>query len=92
VHVNHIALQAEGVYVEAMSDELKSVRVQLLMTPTEVAAIDDWSFQSRIRSRGEAIRQLIQAGIKATTGQPSSIGDKEEGTAPDVLLGRANQE
>ncbi|WP_394819422.1 hypothetical protein [Sorlinia euscelidii] len=48
-----------------MSDELKSERVQLMMTPSEVKAIDDWSFENRVRGRAEAIRRLIEAGLRA---------------------------
>jgi hypothetical protein len=46
-----------------MTDELKSQRVQLLMTPSEVQAIDDWSFSNRVRGRSEAIRRLVAMGI-----------------------------
>lgn len=46
-----------------MTKELKDQRVAVMLTPSELAAIDDWSFSQRIRSRGEAIRQLIQAGL-----------------------------
>lgn len=43
--------------------ENKTERVQLLMTPSEVEAIDDWGFQNRIRTRAEAIRRLCQMGV-----------------------------
>jgi hypothetical protein len=43
--------------------ELKDQRVPLLMSQSEVKAIDDWMFAARIRSRGEAIRRLCQIGI-----------------------------
>lgn len=36
-----------------------------MMTPSEVKEIEDWSFENRIRSRGEAIRRLIQLGLEA---------------------------
>jgi len=49
-----------------MSDELRSERITTMMTPSEVKAVDDWSFEQRIRSRGEAIRQLIQLGLEAS--------------------------
>ena len=47
-----------------MADDPKTERVQLMMTPAEVKAVDDWSFKNRIRGRSEAIRQLIEAGLK----------------------------
>ena len=51
-----------------MTDDLKTERVTIMMTPAGVKAVDDWSFQARIRSRGEAIRQLIELGLKAAKG------------------------
>ncbi len=43
--------------------ELKDQRIPIMMTSSEVTQIDDWSFQHRIRSRGEAIRRLCQIGL-----------------------------
>lgn len=51
-----------------MTDDLKTERVQLMMTPGELAAIEDWSFAMRIRSRSEAIRRLIQLGLESQGG------------------------
>lgn len=42
--------------------EIKSHQQHLLMAPSEIEAIDDWAFEHRIRSRGEAIRRLAQMG------------------------------
>lgn len=46
-----------------MSEELKDQRVTIMLTPSEFKAVEDWSFENRIRSRGEAIRRLINRGI-----------------------------
>lgn len=46
-----------------MADELKDQRVVTMMSPSELEAIDDWSFKNRFRSRGEAIRRLTQMGM-----------------------------
>ena len=45
--------------------KLKTERITTMMSGAEVTAIDDWAFANRIRSRGEAIRQLIELGLKA---------------------------
>lgn len=45
------------------SKELKDQRIPIMMTASEVEAIDDWAFKSRIRSRGEAIRRLCQIAL-----------------------------
>ncbi len=47
-------------------DEKKTVRVQVVMSPTEVERIDDWGFKHRIRSRSEVVRRLILAGLTAS--------------------------
>lgn len=52
-----------------MDDTLKSERVTIMMSPAELKTIDDWSFDQRIRSRGEAIRQLVALGLEAAARQ-----------------------
>ena len=51
-------------------EERKTIRIPVLMTPSELSALDDWAFANRVRSRGEAIRRLIEAGIKALDSKP----------------------
>ena len=54
-------------------NQLKTERIQVLMTPRELEALDNWAFANRIRSRGEAVRRLIDDGLgKAQPGAPSS--------------------
>lgn len=48
-----------------MSEELKDQRVTIMLTPSEFKAVEDWSFNNRIRSRGEAIRRLLMLGLGA---------------------------
>lgn len=48
-----------------MADEIKSERITILLAPSELKELDDWSFDRRIRSRGEAIRQLLALGLEA---------------------------
>lgn len=48
-----------------MTDTTKTERVQLLMSPDEVEAIDEWRWANRIRSRAEAIRHLIGIALAA---------------------------
>jgi hypothetical protein len=63
-----------------MVDELKSERVPVLMSPSELKTLDDWAFANRIRSRGEAIRQLIVAGLMGKQGTDDS--DAPGGSEP----------
>ena len=47
--------------------EKKSVRLNMVITPSEVAAIDDWRRkQSDLPSRSEAIRRLVAVALKAS--------------------------
>jgi metal-responsive CopG/Arc/MetJ family transcriptional regulator len=44
--------------------ENKTERIQILMTPAELAEIDTWGFAHHIRSRGEVIRRLVKLGLE----------------------------
>ena len=55
------------------SPEPKDKRVPLVMTASELKAIDDWSFERRIRSRSEAIRQLVALGLKASAEEQQAV-------------------
>jgi hypothetical protein len=51
---------------DAMADELKDLRIPVMMAATEVAAIDAWRRkQDDLPSRSEAIRRLVELGLKA---------------------------
>lgn len=52
--------------------EKKDVRIQLVMSPAEVAALDDWRAERRIWSRSEAIRRLIVLGRTVADATPES--------------------
>jgi hypothetical protein len=45
--------------------EKRTERIPIMSTPAEVEAIDDWSFRNRVRTRAEAIRQLVAIGLTA---------------------------
>jgi hypothetical protein len=42
----------------------KDVRLNLFFEPKKIEQIDDFRFQNRIASRAEAIRRLIELGLK----------------------------
>jgi hypothetical protein len=46
-------------------DEARTVRVQLLLTPSEAAAIDEWGFARRMRFRNGVIRELMRLGMRS---------------------------
>ena len=51
-------------------DESASERVITPMPKFLLAAIDDYRFARRMPSRAEAIRRLIEAGLRAEPGAP----------------------
>ena len=49
-----------------MAEELKDLRIPVMMAATEVAAIDEWRRkQDDLPSRSEAIPRLVDLGLKA---------------------------
>ncbi len=51
--------------------EKKDVRIQLVISQSEVDALDEWRAKNRIWSRSEAIRTLIADGLsRKTPGKP----------------------
>jgi hypothetical protein len=50
---------------DVMADELKDLRIPVMMAATEVAAIDAWRRkQEDLPSRSEAIRRLVELGLR----------------------------
>ena len=50
--------------IPPMDDEPKDVRLPVMVTRSEAAAIDDFRFGQRLPSRAEAIRRLIELGLE----------------------------
>jgi len=46
--------------------EPKDKRLIVMVTASEMKALDDWRFEHRIASRGEALRRLMALGIEAS--------------------------
>ena len=78
--VKRLVYKLVPLYNVRMDAEMKTERITTMMTPSEVKVIDDWAFANRIRSRGEAIRRLIETGLKAA--KPSVFGGGTPDTTP----------
>ena len=48
-------------------NEPRVERVQVLLTASELQAIDDWRFARHAPSRAEAIRRLIELGLSTSS-------------------------
>lgn len=46
------------------SDPRRTVRVPLLLTPDEVEALDDWQFANRLRTRSDALREMMRRAFE----------------------------
>ena len=57
--------------------ELRGERLQVMLSPEELAAVDDFRFKHRMPTRAAAVRELLKfglnaIGINATAGVKSS--------------------
>jgi hypothetical protein len=43
----------------------RNERLQIMLSPQELAAIDDWRFKFRMPSRASAVRELLRRGLIA---------------------------
>ena len=48
-----------------MADLTRPDRLQIMLNPKEISALDDWRFAHRLPSRAAAIRELLKRGLAA---------------------------
>jgi hypothetical protein len=63
----------------------RNERLQIMLSPEELSAIDDWRFKLRMPSRASAVRELLRRGllsegveIAETTDKSSDFGVLEK--------------
>lgn len=61
-----------------MSDLTRGERLQIMLTPEELKALDDWRFQTRMPSRASAVRELLKRGLAAEGFAGAIAGQKSE--------------
>jgi hypothetical protein len=60
-----------------MSGDLtRGERLQIMLSPEELAALDDFRFQQRMPSRAAAVRELFRLGLASVGIQPAAAGAK----------------
>ncbi|HPV23631.1 MAG TPA: hypothetical protein PLJ65_05600 [Casimicrobium sp.] len=47
-----------------MTDLTRGERLQIMLTPEELRALDDWRFNHRMPSRAAAVRELLRRGLE----------------------------
>lgn len=48
-----------------MAGLTRGERLQIMLTPEEVKALDNWRFDHRMPSRASAVRELLKRGLAA---------------------------
>ena len=57
-----------------MSDANRGERLQIMLTETELSALDDWRFARRMPSRAAAVRELLRQGLANVGGDAAAPG------------------
>jgi hypothetical protein len=66
----------------------RDIRLQIMLQPEELQAIEDWRFNKRMPSRAAAVRELLRRGLAsegfelADAGKQSSAYGVTEGAKP----------
>lgn len=53
--------------------EKKTVRLHVLLEPTELEEVDAYRYGARIPTRAEAIRQLLKLGLEAAAERDAEV-------------------
>ena len=59
-----------------MNDEARGERLQVMLTPEELTALDDFRFKKRMPSRASAVRELLKRGLAAEGFLSAAYGAK----------------
>jgi hypothetical protein len=59
-----------------MSERTREERLQIMLLPEELAALDDFRFKKRMPSRAAAVRELLKRGLAAEGFAIASLGSK----------------
>lgn len=77
-----------------MSDLTRGERLQIMLTPEELKALDDWRFNRRMPSRAAAVRELLRIGLAQEGVTLAAVDQKSEDfgvTSGDAKLKRQQQ-
>jgi hypothetical protein len=61
-----------------MSNLTRGERLQIMLTPDEVEALDNWRFSRRMPSRASAVRELLKRGLAAEGFAGAEQGSKSQ--------------
>ena len=58
------------------ADLTRGERLQIMLSPEELAALDDFRFRQRMPSRAAAVRELFRLGLASVGIRPAEAGAK----------------
>ena len=58
------------------ADLMRGERLQIMLSPEELAAVDDFRFKQRMPSRAAAVRELFRLGLASVGIKPAWQGAK----------------
>ena len=61
-----------------MTDLTRGERLQIMLTPEELSALDDWRFTRRMPSRASAVRELLKRGLAAEGFDTAAFGQQSK--------------
>ncbi len=61
-----------------MNNLTRGERLQIMLTPEELEALDSWRFQRRMPSRAAAVRELLKRGLAAEGFDAAEGGRKSQ--------------
>jgi hypothetical protein len=66
---------------------MREQRLQIMLTPLELRAVDDWRFVRRMPSRAAAVRELLRLGLAAEGVDVAEPGSRSQ----DFVSGPAGE-
>lgn len=61
-----------------MSQLERAERLQIMLSPDELQALEDFRFKSRMPSRAAAVRELLRRGLASGGYLPAATGTKSQ--------------
>jgi hypothetical protein len=60
------------------ADQTRGERLQIMLTPEELEAVDNWRFSRRMPSRAAAVREMLKRGLAAEGFEVADGGSKSQ--------------
>ena len=71
-----------------MADRLRGERLQIMLSPEELALIDDFRFAKRMPSRAATVRELFRRGLAAEGFLLAPVGQRSKDFGVEGKQGR----